>query len=251
MSSHAMVSASQGAHIVVGRDFLPGESALMVPKTKDGRVLFAIPWHGRVVIGTTDTAMSETSLEPRPLAKEIEFLLEHAALYLARPPKESDILSTFAGLRPLVKAAAGENTASLSRDHTIVVSRSGLVTITGGKWTTYRKMGEDVVNTAAGVGDLRLASSRTAELALHAAGAAGNSQLNAESIRHYVREEMARTVEDILARRTRLLILDARAAIEAAPMVATAMAAELQRDAAWECTQVESFQALARQYLWR
>ena len=139
-----MVAASQGAHIVVDRAFLPGASALMVPKTNDGRVLFAIPWHGRVVIGTTDTPVSETPLELRPLAREIEFLLVHATRYLAKAPAESDILSAFAGLRPLVKTGNDRNTARLSRDHTIEVSDSGLVTIAGGKWTTYRQMGEEI-----------------------------------------------------------------------------------------------------------
>lgn len=248
LASHAIVSASQGAHIVVNRRFLPGESALMVPKTKDGRVLFAIPWHGRVVIGTTDTPVGETPLEPRPMAREIKFLLEHAKLYLATAPSEGDILSTFAGLRPLVKAGAGHATKQLSRDHTIVVSDSGLVTITGGKWTTYRKMGEDVVNTAASVSGLKKCVSRTHDLPLR--GASALESFSAEDVRRFAREEMARTVEDVLSRRTRTLLLDARAAGELAPTVAAALAMELNRDESWQRAQIDSFRALAQQHLW-
>ena len=250
LASHAMVSASQGAHIVVDHRFLPGENALMVPKTKDGRVLFAIPWHGRVVLGTTDTAVRETPLEPRPFAQEIEFLLEHAKRYLAQAPSEGDILSTFAGLRPLVKSGAGGATKKLSRDHTIVVSNSGLISIAGGKWTTYRKMGEDVVNTAAQVGGLEARASRTHDLPLRGACAPENFSADAATVRQFAREEMARTVEDVLARRTRTLLLDARAALQLAPTVAAALAAELSRDDAWQKSQVESFNALAKNYLW-
>ena len=248
LASHALVSASQGAHIVVDRRFLPGESALMVPKTKDGRVLFAIPWHGRVVIGTTDTPVGETPLEPRPMRREIEFLLEHAKLYLATAPGERDILSTFAGLRPLVKAGLGAATKKLSRDHIIVVSNSGLVTITGGKWTTYRQMGEGVVNTAARVGELEARPSRTHDLLLR--GARAPESFSAEDVRRFAREEMACTVEDVLSRRTRTLLLDARAAMELAPTVAAALAMELKRDESWQRAQIDSFRALAQQHLW-
>jgi glycerol-3-phosphate dehydrogenase len=249
----AIVTASQGAHIVVARAFLPGESALMVPKTKDGRVLFAIPWHAHVVIGTTDTPVNETALEPRPLAREIEFLLEHAARYLAKAPTERDILSTFAGLRPLVKAGATRNTARLARDHTIVVSGSGLVTIAGGKWTTYRQMGEDVVSQAAQVAGLELHRSRTQDLRLHGAEAPQNwsEAATTDTIIRAAREEMARSVEDVLARRTRALVLDARAAMEAAPAVAAVLAAELSRSEAWQREQIASFRKLAEGYLWK
>ena len=255
IGSARLVAASQGAHIVVDRAFLPGDSALMVPKTNDGRVLFAIPWHGRVVIGTTDTPVHETPLEPRPLAREIDFLLEHAARYLAKAPSESDILSTFAGLRPLVRIGTDVHTARLSRDHTIEVSDAGLVTIAGGKWTTYRQMGQDVVDMAATVTGLKTRLSRTRDLPLHGAGESADlpgleNELSAARIHRYVRYEMARTVEDVLARRTRLLMLDARAALAAAPGVAAALAAELQRDAAWQQAQLVSFRALAAGYLW-
>lgn len=249
-ASEPLVNASQGAHIVVDSSFLPGANALMVPKTRDGRVLFAIPWEGRVVIGTTDTAVSSTPIEPRPFEQEIEFLLEHAALYLARPPGERDILSAFAGLRPLIKGGQ-RTTAKLSRDHAIFISDSGLVTITGGKWTTYRKMGEDVVTRAASLAGLPPSPSRTREMPLPVLGPPGAPSLAPEVIADFARGQMARTVEDILARRTRLLFTDARAAIEAAPAAAASLAKVIGRDAAWTESQVQSFRALAERYLWR
>jgi glycerol-3-phosphate dehydrogenase len=273
-----LLAPSQGVHLVLDRSFQPGESAILVPHTDDGRVLFAVPWHGRVVVGTTDTAVPEASLEPRPLAEEIAFLLTHAARYLTRDPAPADVLSCFAGLRPLVRAAA-EPTAKLARDHTVAVSASGLVTITGGKWTTYRQMGEDAVDRAAAVAGLPEQPSRTAELDLHgwthaepplegtAYGAdapaldwlAGERPGWGEPLHPRlpyrvceavwaVRSEMARTVEDVLARRTRALLLDARASAEAAPAVARLLAAELGRGEAWERAQVADFTALARGY---
>jgi glycerol-3-phosphate dehydrogenase len=263
-----MLSVSQGAHIVLDRSFFPGESALMIPKTADGRVLFAIPWQGKVLLGTTDTAVNDAVLEPRPLAQEIEFLLDHARKYLTRAPNESDVLSTFAGLRPLVKSGATRSTSALSRDHTIVISPSGLVTITGGKWTTYRRMGEDVVNQAAEVGDLAKAVSRTRDLPLNSTCAENIDQLAREDatlmaplhprfpyrkadVIHACRHAMARSVEDVLSRRTRMLLLDARAAIKSAPAVAKLIAIELKRDEAWQRDQVSSFETLARLYLLR
>jgi glycerol-3-phosphate dehydrogenase len=246
-----MVTASQGAHIVVDKSFLPGDSALMVPKTADGRVLFVIPWHGRAVIGTTDVPVNEATLEPRPLAQEIEFLLEHSALYLAKAPRTPDILSAFAGLRPLVKSGVARNTSRLSRDHTIETSRSGLISIAGGKWTTYRKMGEDVVTVAAHVGELPARESKTADLPLHGTRDETPSDTgNDQEIKRAVRDEMARTVEDVLSRRSRRLLLDARAAAKDAPRVAEIMARLLNRDGAWQNTQVREFTELARGYCW-
>ena len=277
----SMIRPSQGVHLVLPRDFLPGESAIMVPKTDDGRVLFAIPWLDRVVVGTTDTAVDEALLEPRPLEEEVAFLLEHAGRYLHRDPARSDVLSVFAGLRPLVGAEGGEATSSLSRDHTLLISDSGLVTITGGKWTTYRKMAEDTVDQAATLAGLDDRKCITRDLRIHGyhANAARFGELShygsdAPEIRDLLREsddyarplhpalparagevvwavrrEMARTVEDFLSRRTRSLLLDARAAIEAAPRVAALMAAELQRDDAWADAQVDAFTELARAYL--
>ena len=144
-----MIAPSQGAHLVLDRSFLPGDNAIMVPHTNDGRVMFAIPWHGHTLVGTTDTPFTEAPLEPVALDQEIEFMLETAGLYLEKKPSRADILSVFAGIRPLVKAGEGGNTAALSRDHTIHIDKSGLLSITGGKWTTYRNMAQGAVDHAA------------------------------------------------------------------------------------------------------
>ncbi len=279
-ASPPLLAPSQGVHLVLDRRFQPGGSAILVPHTDDGRVLFAVPWHDRVVVGTTDTPVAEPSLEPRPLPEEIEFLLHHAARYLTGAPGPEDVLSCFAGLRPLVRGnRAAAKTAALSRDHTLLVSPAGLVTLAGGKWTTYRRMGEDTIDHAAMVADLDERKSVTADLHLHGwaeeeerGGWAGYGadtpavdRLAAESpawdaplhpnlpyraceVVWAVRHEMARTVEDVLARRTRSLLLDARASAEVAPAVAALMAAELGRDEAWEHRQVEEYRALARGY---
>lgn len=252
---------SQGIHIVVDRAFLPGDSAIIVPSTDDGRVLFLIPWHGSVLIGTTDTPVSEPRLEPRPFPAEIEYLLDYASRYLAQPPRLAEIRSCFSGLRPLVSSGAGTAaTSTISRDHVVQVSPSGLVTISGGKWTTFRKMGADAVATAARVARLPPGPSRTESLRLNgiAQGSSGGPtahltqapvQLQEEDVVRAVREEMARRVEDVLARRTRLLFVDARAALESAPLVARVMARELSRDAAWISAELASFELLAHGYL--
>ncbi len=276
-----MLRLSQGVHIVLDRAFLPTDTAIMVPRTDDGRVLFAIPWHQRVLIGTTDTPVEAAVLEPRPLDEEWDFLLTHAARYLSKDPTPADVLSTFAGLRPLVGNGQNGGTASLSRDHTLHIDRSGLVTITGGKWTTYRKMAEDTIDSAAVVAQLEERPSVTKDLRLHgwhdddaSLGDLAGYGADAEALRHVLaeqpgwnaplhprlpyrrgeavwaaRREMARTVEDVLARRTRALLLDARASIEAAPIVAALLAQELGRDAAWEKAQVAAFETLAAGYL--
>lgn len=279
--AHPIVRASQGVHLVLDRSFLPGDSAIMVPETDDGRVLFAVPWHDRVIVGTTDTPVPEASVEPRPLEQEIDFLLTHAVRYLTKDPAPADVLSCFAGLRPLVSEGSDENTAAISRDHTILVSPTGLVTITGGKWTTYRKMGEDCVSQAAQVAGLDPRPSVTADLRLHGwtdeldpsdpqsvygtdsaglraliAGRPELGELLHESLPYKkcevvwaVREEMARRVEDVLSRRTRALLLDARASIEAAPVVAKLMAEELGLNEAWIGAEVDSYRRLAADYL--
>lgn len=272
-AARALVTVSQGIHVVLPRRFLPGEAALMVPKTADGRVLFAVPWHDCVVVGTTDTPLQHASVEPRALDEERAFVMEHARKFLATDPADADVLSVFAGLRPLVRTAgAGGRTASLSRDHTIVTSAGGLVTITGGKWTTYRKMGEDVINRAAALAGLPPHACTTADLKIHGwteradggvygADAAGITSLGMGERIHpaltctrtevvwHARYEMARSVEDVLARRTRALLLDARASIEAAPVVADLLAHELGRDAAWQTAQVDAYTKLARGYV--
>ena len=273
-----LLVVSQGAHVVLDKSFLPGKAALMVPRTDDGRVLFAIPWHGRVLVGTTDTPVSSAVIEPRPLRDEVEFLLNHAARYLVRAPKPSDVLSAFAGLRPLVKSGGGQSTARLSRKHLIEVSPSGLVTITGGKWTTYRQMAEETIDRATVVGGLPSRPSVTRDLRLHGwcetaeapfsiygsdsaavheccrSFADGDTPLHPRlpyrvgEVLWAVRHEMARSVEDVLSRRLRALLLDARASLEIAPRVARLLAMELGRDVAWEQSQVSKFSELAQGY---
>lgn len=274
-----LLAPSQGAHIVLDKSFLPGDHALIIPRTIDGRVLFAIPWHGHVLVGTTDTAVQETVIEPRPLQAEIEFLLEHAAQYLKKRPVASDVLSVFAGLRPLIKHPDDPRSSELSRHHEVVVSSSGLVSLLGGKWTTCRRMAEDAVNRAIRVGDLNQKPAITKQLRLHGwrpdapaitdmkeygsdavelAGLCkntGNEPLHPRlpyrtgQIHWALQREMARTVEDVLSRRLRALLLDARAATESAPKVARIMAAGLGRNETWEKEQIKNFEELAKGYL--
>lgn len=276
-----MIAPSQGAHLVFERSFLPGTSAILVPHTKDGRVMFAIPWHGHTLVGTTDTPMKEISLEPVALDAELDFILETAGLYLERKPSRADILSVFAGIRPLVKSTNGSNTAALSRDHTIQIDKSGLLSITGGKWTTYRNMAEGCVDQAATLADLPDRSCLTRGLKIHgyhtdaqkfgalsvygsdapaigeliAGDAALGRQLNAQlpyteaEAVWAARAEMARTVEDVLARRTRALFLNAKAAIRMAPRVAGILARELGRDEKWQAGQIESFNQVAQGFV--
>lgn len=276
-----IVAPSQGVHLVFDASFLSSASAIMVPHTGDGRILFAIPWHGHVVVGTTDTPIDSTPLEPTAFDREIEFILETASRYLAKKPTRADILSVFVGIRPLVKAEGAANTASLSRSHTVRVENSGIITICGGKWTTYRHMAEDGVNQAATFARLPERACMTASLNIH--GHLPNAERHgwlsvygsdAPKIRALMerdpalaaplcerlpytgaeivwaaREEMARTVEDALARRTRALFLDARAAMEMAEIAAALMARELNRTAEWASAQAAEFRETARGYL--
>lgn len=278
---------SQGVHIVLGAEFLRGRTAVMVPSTDDGRVLFAIPWHDRTLIGTTDTPVPRSALEPRPLDQEVTFLLEHAARYLTQDPTPGDILSMFAGLRPLVAPGgdAGGDTAAVSREHVVHVSPSGLVTIAGGKWTTYRKMAEDTIDAAAAVGGLPERRAATADLKLRGytedvdeseIDIYGSDRSSVEMVSQEkpaygqplvdglpyrrgevafaVRSEMARTVEDVLARRTRALLLDARASIGAADVTAQIMADEFALSGTaretWIADQVASFNSVASRYIY-
>jgi len=280
-TSEPMIRPSQGIHLVFDGSFLPGDHAILVPHSSDGRVMFAIPWHGHTLVGTTDTPIDEATLEPRPLAEEIDFVLNTAAQYLERKPTRADIRSAFAGIRPLVGSGQGANTAALSRDHTVHIDQHGLVTVTGGKWTTYRNMAEDCVTQAALLADLPDRPCPTKDLNLHGFRADADGPLavygtDARLIRELaaqrpelaepldaeldsigaqvvfaVRCEMARTVEDVLARRTRALLLNADAAVRMAPRVAELMAAELGRDAAWTEAQIGEFEALADGYLVR
>jgi glycerol-3-phosphate dehydrogenase len=280
-ATNPIVRPSQGVHVVLNRSFLNGDSALMIPKTDDGRVLFAVPWHGSLLVGTTDTPLNQHSIEPIALDQEIDFILNTASKYLTRKPTRKDVLSVFAGLRPL--AAPGKDTNStkeISRSHKLIVNASGLITITGGKWTTYRKMAEDVIDKAIVVAGLKPKKCASKNVPVH--GAATNVQddplavygadateikklavdrpeLNELLLKGYttikaevvwaVKNEMARTVEDILARRLRILFLDARAAILMVPAVAEIMAIELGYDQQWQKAQVDSFTQLANQYL--
>jgi glycerol-3-phosphate dehydrogenase len=277
-----MIAPSQGIHLVFERAFLLGDTAIMVPHTSDGRVLFAIPWHEHTVVGTTDTPIQEPSYNPLPFEEEVQFILDTAAQYLSRPPQRSDVLSVYVGIRPLVKAnGASSKTSSLSRDHTIHIDNSGLLTIVGGKWTTYRHMAEDCVNHAITLGELADVPSKTHDLKIHGykqgvdslnsldvygsdadailALAAADKRLAqrlhpalpyiAAEVVWGVREEMARTVDDMLSRRTRALFLNARAAIEMAPAVATLMAEELGTGQDWIEEQLHQFNDLAAKYL--
>ncbi|MDF2440845.1 MAG: glycerol-3-phosphate dehydrogenase [Abditibacteriota bacterium] len=280
-ASSPIVALSQGVHIVLPKEFLPGDAAIMIPKTADGRVLFAVPWHGHVIVGTTDTPLADRSLEPRALPQEKEFLMEHTARYLSKTPAPSDVRSIFAGLRPLVKSGDAGHTANLSRDHTILVSESGLLTVTGGKWTTYRKMAQDVIDQAeiiAGVDSRPCKSERLPihgsthqvieeeNLRVYGSDAGAIAQLAAQNpmwqqrlapglpyqaveVVWQARHEMARSVEDVLARRTQMLLLNARASMEAAPLVAHLLATELGHDAAWEAGQVAAYRAQAAGYV--
>ncbi|HEX5217985.1 MAG TPA: glycerol-3-phosphate dehydrogenase/oxidase [Verrucomicrobiae bacterium] len=242
-ASKPMIAPSQGVHLTLSREFLPGDAAIMVPHTRDGRVMFAIPWHNHAVVGTTDTPIPTSVLEPSPKSEEIDFIIETASDYLAKRPTRADILSVFTGIRPLVKAGDVSSTAALSRDHTIEVSSSGLLTIAGGKWTTYRRMAEDAVDHAIVIGWLDEKPCVTRELRIHDPGS------HDDSAAWFAQHEMARTVEDVLARRTRLLFLDTRAALAKAPQVARELAQALGRDEAWQQAQIAAFQETAKHYL--
>ena len=244
------IAHSQGIHLVVDKEFLPGETAIMIPKTDDGRVLFAVPWHNKIVLGTTDTPVSKPSLEPVPKAEEIDFILTHIGRYLSKDPQVSDVRSMFAGLRPLVKGKT-KKTAALSRDHLITVADSGLITITGGKWTTYRKMAEDVIDLAVEKINLPKKTCTTTDLKLHGHDQPGfpPDSIATEDIIKAVSDEMCVTVEDYLSRRTRHLLLDAKSALEAAPFVAKIMATKMNKDETWINQQINDFTKLANNYI--
>jgi len=275
----AVVRPSQGIHLVLDKEFLPADTAIMIPRTDDGRVLFAVPWHHKIIVGTTDTPVDQPIVEPRALKEEIDFVLQHIRDYLTKEPTYADILSVFCGLRPLVKGAG--KTASLSRDHQITVSASGLISIAGGKWTTYRRMAEDTVNAAVQRFNLSSKPSMTASLPIHGyledtdfesplyyygadqkyilESVEKDPGLGDQIHEHFpyiraeiqwaVNEEMCMTIEDFLARRSRMLFLDARASVEAAPVVAQMMASLLHEDATWISQQLDAYTLLAKNYL--
>lgn len=280
-NAERLIAPSQGIHLIFDEKFLSSKNALMIPKTSDGRVLFAIPWSGKTLIGTTDTPIEKAELESKAFENEIEFILETAGKYLPDSPRREDILSIFVGVRPLVKSTKTKNTAALSRDHTIEIDDANLLTITGGKWTTYRRMAEDAINQAIAKTDLPSKSCATKDLKIHGfcqeSGKFGDLAIygaDAEKILKLIKEtpdlaeklhrdlpyraaetvwatrfEMARTVEDVLARRTRALFLDARAAIEIAPRVAEIMARELGKNKNWIDGQIKEFAVTAKNYL--
>ncbi len=279
--SSRLIVPSQGVHLVLDPMFDPGETAIMVPHTDDGRIIFMVPWRNRVMVGTTDTLLDASDMEPRPLQEEIDFLLKHAGSYLSRAPKRADVLSAFAGIRPLICGDTSARTSSLSRSHHLTISRNGLISIAGGKWTTYRKMAEETVTQTALFAGLPRRTCPTEELKLHGwtdrveAGnhldAYGSDKevvlklceenpdlreplhpnlpyLKAEVL-YGVRQELAQTVYDVLAHRTRSLILDARASVDIAPEVARLMAIELGMDQTWQRTQVSAFSRKAEAFL--
>jgi glycerol-3-phosphate dehydrogenase len=275
---------SQGIHLVFDKSFLPSTNALMIPKTSDGRVLFAVPWHDKIVVGTTDTLIKSHSLEPIALEKEIEFALETAQRFLAKKPTRTDVLSVFAGLRPLAAPEEkGQSTKEVSRSHKIIVSETGLISITGGKWTTYRKIAEDIIDKAISVHNLPKSDCKTEHISIH--GNQITSALDRENhlyiygtdipeilqlqknepklkeklhinyeytmaeVAWAIRCEMARTIEDVLARRVRLLFLDARAAIESCEKVGDLLTKELGHDDTWKQNQITVFKTLANGFL--
>jgi len=275
------IQPSQGIHLVLDQSFLGGSDALMIPETSDGRVLFAVPWHGKLVVGTTDTIREKPKLEPEPLQKEIEFVLKTAGDYLVKKPTRQDVLATFAGLRPLAAPKEGSTkTKEISRSHKVLVSKSHLITITGGKWTTFRKMGEDTVDAYYKTKGLPAPKSQSADLRIHGfteKPTEGHRAMYGEDAWHIlnlekknpalanrlhpdypyteaevvwaVRNEMAVKVEDVLSRRIRLLILDAKAALAAAPRVAELMAEALGKDVAWISAELKDFDKLAKKYI--
>lgn len=274
------ITVSQGVHVVLDKSFYPAPDALMIPKTSDGRVLFAVPWHHKVVVGTTDTPLTNASLEPVALEKEIRFILETAGQHLVKKPQRSDVLSVFAGLRPLAAPKDGDQkTKEISRSHKIIVSQSKLFTMLGGKWTTFRKMGEDMMNKVEKELGWAHRATATASLPVHGAAPVNdwddplyfygsdaeqvrkkitgdNSEWISEKLKIYaaqvnwaVEHEMARTVEDVLSRRTRALFLDAKESVRIAPTVADIMAQVLQRDEKWKEDQLIDFNELAKNYM--
>ena len=287
--NHAFtVKPSQGVHVVLPTTYIGSDHrAMLIPRTADGRVIFLVPWHGRLLAGTTDTPVDTPSLEPRPLPEEVDFILQQAGNYLSRPPQRSDVLSVFAGLRPLALPAHGAAaTKDISRKHYLQVHAPGFITITGGKWTTYRKMAEDTVDLALRTTGMPFHPCVTRQLHIHgwqpperpgseqiSAGwqvyGADVHRLNVLQQEHpayteplipgwpyrkaeviwAVRQEMARTVEDVLARRLRVLFLDGQVARQMAPEVAALMQAELGKSASWARQQIEAFQRLSALYL--
>ena len=279
-NAEPMISHSQGIHLVFDKEYLPSDTAIMIPRTDDGRVLFAVPWHNKIIVGTTDTPVSKASEEPVAMKEEIDFVLQHINRYLGKDPSYSDVRSVFAGLRPLVKSNS-KVTSAISRDHNIAISDSELISITGGKWTTYRKMAEDVMEIAihkAGMSDkecvtkdlhihgYKETTDYTAPLYYYGSDAGAIQSLVKDNpvleelihpslpyikaeIIWAVQNEMCMTVEDALSRRTRALLLDAKAAVASVPVVAALMAKEMRKDESWIKNQIDNFNSVAKNYI--
>jgi glycerol-3-phosphate dehydrogenase len=274
------IAVSQGIHLVLDKKFFPGDDAMMIPQTSDGRVLFIVPWHNKLLMGTTDTPVRNISLEPVALEAEIQFILQTAATYLTASPTRNDILSVFAGLRPLAAPEKEDsNTKEISRSHKILISESGMFSIIGGKWTTYRKMGEDMIDRVEKEMQWKHIPSSTASLHIHGytmqfdptdplyyygsdetfikkiIEESGDEwiskklQLSKAQIVWAIREEMARTVEDVLSRRSRALLLDAKESISINPLVAKVMAQEMNKDETWMNEQISFFNNVAKNYV--
>ncbi len=271
------IAVSQGIHLVLDKKFMPGDDAIMIPETSDGRILFIVPWHNKLLAGTTDTPVKNISLEPVALETEIQFILQTAAVYLTFAPDRSDVLSVFAGLRPLAASSGQQgNTKEISRSHKILVSESGLFSIIGGKWTTYRKMGEDMIDRIEKDLHWKQTTSKTSSLAIHGYKKIANQNdflyyygsdeeainklmqedkwisekihIHKAQVLWAIREEMARTVEDVLSRRTRCLLLDAKESIRIAPLIAGVMAKEMNKDSTWISDEIKNFNEVAKNY---
>ena len=273
-----MIQPSQGVHIVLEKKFLKSKHAILIPQTSDGRVLFAVPWKNYVVVGTTDTQIKNASEEPKPLKEEIDFILKNASKYMTIKPKKDDIKSVFAGLRPLAATSDKKSTKEVSRSHKIDISPSGLISVLGGKWTTYRKISEDAIDTAISINKLKKKKCKTKKTKLfgykkkvdfsdpmHVYGSlkkkveslGGIDDNKSLSTKFYISNniiewsiihEMALTVEDILARRTRCVFLDSNESKLIAPSVAKKMADVLEKDQEWIDSELKNFNKLIKNY---
>lgn len=280
-STQEIMSPSQGVHVILPRDFLPGDTAIMVPHTTDGRIMFAIPWRGHTLVGTTDRAIKKVTVEPDALKSEVDFILETSAPYFTKKPTRKDVLSVFAGVRPLVKNNHDSDTASLSRDSVVDISKSGMLTITGGKWTNYRKMAEECVDHAIVLGNLEYRPCVTKNLNIHGyhqnqeqlgnlkyygsdailikelqrehddyGRVVGEGVLETEAeVIWVVRNEMARTLDDVMSRRFRLTFLNVQLALSVASRVADIMARELGEDEAWKDAQIKEYSKVAKHFM--
>jgi glycerol-3-phosphate dehydrogenase len=255
--SKSLITASQGVHLVVDKKFLSGGFGILVPKTSDSRVLFAVPWLGEVLLGTTDTELEKPTIDPIPTEKEIEFIIDNVKKYMNIKPSKKDIKSVFVGLRALVGTNKNIKSKDISRDHKIIVSDSGLISVIGGKWTNYRIMGKEVVDKAIKASNIKFVESQTENLkiknGLDNIGIDEKSlssifYISKSQIQHYLREEMAINLDDIMSRRSRCLFLNSKESIAIAPKVVEIMANELSKDKDWIENQLNQFYKLTKLY---